>query len=399
MFGGHVEPGFGPVADAFRENLARRGELGAAVSVWVDGRHVVDLHGGFADRARTRPWGPDTTQLLFSATKGVVATAFLQLASRGIADLDAPLTDWWPTLQAAADHGITVRTLLNHRAGLAALDRPVSLDDLEAWSRGEPDGAVLQALEAQRPLWEPGTAQGYHGVTYGLYTQELFRRITGESLGSWVRREIAGPLGADLHLGLPASEQARVSELVPNGPSSLFREILPRVVGSRSVEGRIYRRFLNRASPVRRAFANPRELGPRGVQNFGTARVRAMELPWASAVGSARGLARVYQGLVSGELVPVGDLAPVRTAQTWAWDRVLCKPMGFSQGWVKDELHLYSPSPDAFGHPGAGGALGFADPANGIAFGYVMNRMDFRLRSPRSLALARAVYASLGHRS
>ncbi|MCA9573042.1 MAG: serine hydrolase, partial [Myxococcales bacterium] len=138
----------------------------------------------------------------------------------------------------------------------------------------------------------------------------------------------------------------------------------------------------------------------RGVGNFGTRRVRALALPWASAVATARGLSQVYTALASPDperpLVSQAAIDAVRPRQSWGWDKVLQKPMGFSQGYVKDELHLYSPSPDTFGHPGAGGALGFADPTNGIGFGYVMNRMDFRLRSPRAMALARAVYDSRG---
>ena len=256
--------------------------------------------------------------------------------------------------------------------------------------------AVVQALEMQRPLWAPGSAQGYCGVSFGPYAGELFRRASGRSVAEYLRTEICQPLGADAHLGLPTSEEHRVSTLYTSGPGTFVKKILPRVLLSRGVEGRIYRSFLNRKSPTRRAFANPAELGLKGVKNFGTRRVRALSLPWASATASARGLATVYSALAAPNplkpLVSQSAIAEVSRRQSWGFDKVLRKPMGFSQGFIKDELHLYSPVAETFGHPGAGGALGFADPVNGLAFGYVMNRMDWRVRSPRVVALCRALY-------
>ena len=290
---------------------------------------------------------------------------------------------------------ITVRQLLNHTSGLSAVELPLSLDDLEAWSNQLAPERVQQALIAQEPLWSPGTAQGYGAVSFGLYAGELFRQVTGSDLGAFVRDEIATPLQADIHLGLPDSEHHRMATLYPTTPRTVVRHILPRVFASSDVEGRLYRRFLNKKSPTSLAFSNPADLGVKHVNNFNTPRVHRMALPWASGTASARGLSKVYNGILSGALVRPDTLHGVTQRQSWGWDKVLCKPMGFSQGYVKEQLHLYSPSPQTFGHPGAGGALGFADPSKRIAFGYVMNRMDFRLRSPRALALAQAVYASL----
>ncbi|MCB9675890.1 MAG: beta-lactamase family protein [Alphaproteobacteria bacterium] len=398
--GGYAEPGFGGVADVFRENFEKRGEVGASVCVHVGGKKVVDLWGGVRDRDTGAAWESDTLQIVFSATKGMVATAFMHLADRGGIDLDAPVAQYWEGFAQQGKEPITVRMLLNHRGGLVAFDAPLSLDAIEAWATGSDPSTVLTALEQQRPLWQPGTAQGYHGVTFGPYAGELFARASGRTLSDYLRDEIFGPLGADVFLGLPESEEPRVSTLYTNGPGTLVGKIIPRVLFSRKVDGRVYRNFLNRNSATRRAFANPPELGLRGVGNFGTRRVRALALPWASAVATARGLSQVYTALASPDperpLVSKAAIDAVRPRQSWGWDKVLQKPMGFSQGYVKDELHLYSPSPDTFGHPGAGGALGFADPTNGIGFGYVMNRMDFRLRSPRAMALARAVYDSRG---
>lgn len=395
MIGGRVAPGFEPVLRAFQANFEERDEVGASVVVYVGGERVVDLHGGVRDKASKRPWTDDTLQIMFSATKGLVATCFLLLADRGELDLDAPVASVWPAFAASGKSGVTIRHVLNHTAGLVALDRVLSLDDLEGWSNGSAPEVVRAALETQAPVWEPGSAQGYHAITFGLLTAEIFERITHRRLAEFLRTEITEPLGADVFLGLPPEEERRVSTLYTNGPSTFVRDMLPRIVGSRSPEGRIYRRFLQSSSLTRRAFANPPALGIRGGSNFGTARVRAMALPWMSATGSARGLATVYDALSRPGLVSAEALRAVTQRQSWAWDRVLCKPMGFSQGYVKDELTLYSPNAATFGHPGAGGTLGFADPVAGIGFGYVMNRMDFRLRSPRALAVARAVYSSL----
>jgi len=399
LIGGHTEPGFGAVADAFRQNFDDRDEVGAGVCVRVDGKVVVDLWGGVKDRETAEPWTADSLQVVFSATKGLVATAFLHLIDRGGIELDAPVAQYWPGFAQHGKQDITVRTLLNHRSGLSAIDSPLSLDDLEDWSTGRNPSKVVHALEAQRPMWEPGTAQGYCGVSYGPYAAELFQRATGRTVAEYLHTEITQPLGADVFLGLPESEEPRVSTLYTSGRRTFFRQILPRVIASRQVEGRLYRQFLRKNSPTRRAFSNPSELGLKGVGNFGTRRVRSMALPWASGVASARGLSTVYSALAAPDseapLVSATAIDGVRKRQSWGWDKVLRKPMGFSQGYIKDELHLFSPTPDTFGHPGAGGALGFADPAHGIGFGYVMNRMDFRLRSPRALALARAVYSCI----
>ncbi|MEZ4315952.1 MAG: serine hydrolase domain-containing protein [Myxococcota bacterium] len=398
--GGFAEPGYGAVADAFRENFADRGEVGASVCVRVEGRVVVDLWGGVRDVRSQQPWNADTLQIVFSATKGLVATCFLHLADRGGIDLDAPITRYWGEgFARAGKDDITVRTLLNHRSGLTGLDGRLSLDAIEGWATGTDPDAVVQAMEMQRPFWQPGSAQGYCAVSFGPYAGEVFRRASGRTLSEYLRTEITGPLGADTHLGLAESEEHRVATLYPNGAGTFVKSILPRAAFSRKVEGRMYRQFLKNGSPTRRAFANPPELGLRGVQNFNTRRIRALALPWASATSTARGLATVYSALAApnplAPLVSAASIDAVRQRQSWGWDKVLQKPMGFSQGYVKDELHLYSPTPDTFGHPGAGGALGFADPDHGVAFGYVMNKMDFRLRSPRAMELAQAVYRSI----
>lgn len=390
---GTVEPGFERVADVFRENFTARGEVGAAFSVTQGGRTVVDLWAGKADPATDRGWDADTLNVLFSTTKGLVATAFLVLEDRGGIDLDVPAAELWPELGAISET-LTVRDFLNHRTGLVGFSSPVTLDDFAT-------GRVRQALETESPAWEPGTDQGYHGIVFGGYAAELFRRAAGVSLGTFIRTELAEPLGADVHMPLPEEHEPRVARLIPTRKRVFFGVALPQVVFPASHEGRTFRDFL-RGGDTRRAFQYPKELGALGITNYDTRKVRSMELPWASAVGSARGLARLYAPLANGgeidgvRICSSEAIDRVKPRQTWSdRDRVLQKPIGFSQGFVKEGETLFSPNPESFGHPGAGGALGWADPVANVSIGYVMNKMDWRIRSPRALALCHALYDCL----
>lgn len=392
---GTTAPGFEPVRRTFARN-AFRGEWGGALSVWHDGRFVVDLWAGLSDQRRRTPWQPDTLATVFSSTKGLVALCFLMLADRGKLDYDAPVAEYWPEFAAADKGGITVRTLLNHRAGLIGLDRAVTLDTIEH----HPD-EVARVLAEQRPLWQPGSDQGYHGVTYGLYAAELFCRITGESPGAFLKREVAEPLAADVHLGLAAEHEHRVATNYPTTKAEFALLALPKLFVHRGTEGRVYRSAVF-GGDASRAFAHPRELGPSGLHNFNTRRVHALELPWGNGIASARGLAKVYAGLANGgeldgvRLVSRAALEPIFARQSWSErDRVLCKALGWSQGFLKEETHLFSPNPESFGHPGAGGALGWCDPKARVAIGYVTGKMAHHIRSPRALALCRSIYRCL----
>lgn len=394
--GGEVAPGWEPVRDAFDENFRVRGEVGAGVVMLHRGRVVVDLHGGMADPATGRAWTTRTPAVVFSATKGLVAACFLMLEDRGLVDLDAPASAWWPELGRGGKEAVTTRMILLHRSGLTAVDRPLELRDV----RDQPE-RVHEALVSQAPLWEPDTDQGYAACVFGLYTQELFRRICGRSLGTFLADEVAGPLGLDTVIGRPEALPEPPARLIPTDVRTLVRHQLPAAV-RRTAEGRVFRRVLSgRRSITGRAFLNP-SLGPTRFEALNDPDVQALELPWMNAITTARGLARLY-GALAGDgaldgvrLVRPETLRPLRQRQSWTErDRVLHKPLGFAQGFVKDELHLFSPNPAAFGHPGAGGALGWADPDAGLAIGYVMNRMDWRIRSPRALALCHAAYRAL----
>ncbi len=393
---GVVAAGFEPVRRAFADNFTERGEIGASVAAWVAGEKVVDLWAGTATVDTATPWTADTTSVMFSATKGLVATAFLMLEDRGQIDLDQRVGWYWPEFARAGKQDITVRSILNHRAGLSVIDRPLELEDFEDFR------SVEAALVAQEPTWRPGSRQAYGATAFGMYTQAMFRRITGETLGSFLKREVFQPLGADLHLGLPQGQQGGVAHLYPVDSKELLRVVLPKVVRNKTLEGRVYRQVLfERGSIPSRALTNP-NMGRKRLDRMNEARILELELPWMNAVGNARSLGRVYAALANGgELDGVRLVSPeaierVKPRQSWAYeDGTLLKPMGFSQGFVKDEPHLFSPNEAAFCHPGAGGSIGLADPTHRLGLAYVMNRMNHHVRSPNAIALCHAMYRCL----
>lgn len=397
MIHGTVTPRFEPVRAAFEANFKSRGEVGAGLCIWHQGEIVVDLWGGVIDKKQKTPWDADSMALIFSCTKGMAATALLMLADRGLLDYDAPVAEYWPEFAQNGKADITVRTLLNHRAGVVGIDEPMTLEDL-----GTRPEKIAEICARQAPHWAPGEHQGYHAISFGTYAGALFERIAGESIGTFFNREIGGALGADIYLGLPAELEPRVATNYPAPWRERLLKVVPKLIAHRGLEGRVYRQAARRGTPAQRAFSNPAELGPRGLHNYNRSDVRQMELPWCNAIASARGLARVYQALVAGgsldgvKLMNPGTIAPVHARQSWEpLDQVLRKPMGFSQGFVKEETRLFSPNTEAFMHPGAGGSLGMADPKAGIAMAYVMNQMGHHVRSPRALALCHALYKCL----
>jgi CubicO group peptidase (beta-lactamase class C family) len=391
--GGYAE-GFRGVAVAFAGQIARGEEIGAGLTVYHRGVLVADLAGGFADVEAARPWRHDTRLVVFSVTKGFAAMALHRLAERGLLDWEAPASTYWPAFARNGKEGLTLRTLFGHRGGLAALDAKLTLDDcVERW------GLVARALEAQRPA--SPAVQGYHAITYGMFARELFERIAGERMGAFLRRELFAPLGSDVFLGAPAALDDRVATLyAPSAPTRLAKMLTAVVRHPDSNEARVARDVLSRRSLARRAFANP-SVGLRGVLAYNDVPVRRAELPWGSATASARGVARAYLpysigGVVDGRrYVEAATLATLRARDGWSErDAVLQKPIGWNRGFMKEQHGLFGPNEDAFGHAGMGGALGWCDPRAELAIGYVMNRMDWRVRSPRALAICRAIYES-----
>jgi len=378
---GACDARFAAVRDAFVANFVEHGEVGAAVTIVVDGRVVVNLWAGHADAARSRPWRRDTMVNVFSVTKALSTVCVLRAVERGLLDLDAPVARVWPEFAAAGKEGVTLRQILSHRAGLPAVRAPL------------PEGAQLDharmatALAAQAPWWEPGAAHGYHVNTFGFLLGELVRRTIGASIGQMLRDEVARPLGADVHLGVPRSEHARIAEFLwtapvpplPDDPASLPEPV--------ALQWNTY-------------FNPPGISGSDGWVN--RAAWRDAELPSTNGHASARGLARVYAalaggGTIDGVHVLAGEtIAAATREQSCGDDLVLLRPSRFGLGFqlTQPERPL-GPNAGAFGHFGSGGALGFCDPDSGVAFGYVMNHMGPRWQNPRNHALIDALYACL----
>ena len=374
---GHVSPGLEAVRDAFAGNFERTGdyaEVGAALCVYRHGEKIVDLWGGFADAARTRPWTADTLVNVWSTTKAAAAVAVARLVDRGLIAYDQPVAEVWPEFAAAGKGAITIAQVVSHQAGLPGFVEPTTLDDFYDWDR------VTARLAAQAPVFEPGTLNSYHAATYGFLAGEIVRRVSGQSLGSLLREEVTGPLGADLFIGLPASEEGRVAELLPaDHPAEVPLDRLP--------------------LPVRLGLSNPEQDPAR----CNTRAWRAAELPALNGQASARGVARFCAALAEGgTLDGVQVLSPAVLAAMTAIvaDREDLL-LGFNPQWGMGVAHnligIYGPNPRTFGHSGWGGSFGCADPDAHVAIGYVLNHMGPELvGDPRGKGLADEVFAALG---
>ncbi|AXE86518.1 serine hydrolase domain-containing protein [Streptomyces sp. Go-475] len=382
---GTVAEGFEPVRDAFVKNFATLGERGAAVAVYRDGQRVVDLWAGTKDVDGTAPWERGTAQVVRSATKGVAAAVLLLLHQRGQLDLDAPVGHYWPEFKARGKERVLVRHVLNHRAGLPVLDRSLTPEQALDPRRGP------EAVAAQAPAWEPGTDHGYHALTYGWLVDELVRRTTGQGTGEWLAAQLTGPLGLDLWLGLPEAEAGRVGRVGRvEGPEPTGAL---RARPKRSVT----EAYQDPASLTRRAFA---AITPFPEQNDPA--YRAAALPATNAIATADGLARFYATLIGDTAGAARLLTPetvelARAEESAGPDRVLVVGTRFGLGYMLHGSASPLLTPGSFGHPGRGGALGFADPETGIAFGYVTNGFRRTVTAdPRAQGLVRAVRGVLG---
>jgi CubicO group peptidase (beta-lactamase class C family) len=373
---GAVAKGFEPVLDAFRANFAGHGEVGAACSVYLDGRSVVDLWGGAADAAGDRPWQEDTLQLVFSATKGVTAICANHLVEAGRLDLDAPVAKYWPEFAANGKAHITVRWVLSHRAGLANVEGELTLEDVLAWD------PVVEAIARQPTNWEPGTEHGYHVRSYGWIVGEIVRRITGVPIGDYLAREIAAPLDLDFWIGLPHELHDRCAELIP--PEGGM-DALAKILGADSLTAR--------------AMSGPSNLFAYD-HMWNRSEILAASMPSSNGVGTARALARLYAatvGEVDGVRVLGADAArAAREVHSDGPDKVILVPTRYGLGFMLPPMLGGGCGKNAFGHPGAGGSLGFADPDVKLGFGYVMNRMRLGAElDPRADGLVKAVYRCL----
>lgn len=377
---------FEPLRSAFAHGFSTGDELGAALAVTLGGESVVDLWAGHADAARRRPWQRDTIANVYSVTKGVVAILAHRLVESGRLDLDRTVAAYWPEFAAQGKEAIRVRDLLSHRAGLPAIRELLPLEALYDWN------AMTSALAAQAPWWGPGTAHGYHAVTYGWLVGEVLRRITGKSVGTLLHDELAVPLDLDFAIGIPEADDARCADLRPPTAGTPLPPGQPSLVEIITSDP---------TSITALAFANPPSLMSPGAANRRA--WRGAEIPGANGHGTARSLAKLYGAIASGGQVDgVHVLGPdaARAASvehSRGPDIVLRVPTRFGAGFMLSQPGAaFGPNPDSFGHPGAGGSIAFADPTAGIGFSYVMNKMGTAiLVDARAARLIEATYACL----
>ncbi len=396
--GGNCKKGFERVAEAFTKNFGEHGELGASVCLTVAGEKVVDLWGGVADPATNAPWQKDTVSVVFSSTKGATALCAHMLASRGKLDVDAPVAELWPEFAHKGKERVTTRMMLDHSAGVPALREPVKDNGPYEWDY------MTERLAAEEPFWVPGTRNGYHGFTFGWTVGEMVRRASGKSLGTFFRDEIAKPLGLDFWIGLPETIEPRVAPMIPfvakaeQARTPFLRDL---ATDKKSIPALFY----YNTGAWRTGGANSRA-------------GHAAEIGAANGITNARGLAGMYAPLAAGG----GKLVDAKTLTRMAEvsmathdDATLRIPTRFALGFMKSMdnrrrsvgAEIFGPDCDsvilsnaAFGHVGAGGSLGFADPAAGLSFGYTMNRMGpGLLMNDRGQALVDAAYQSLGFKS
>jgi CubicO group peptidase (beta-lactamase class C family) len=376
--GGSVATGFEPVQEAFAANFERYGEVGAACAIHVHGRQVVDLWGGVTTPGGTAPYTADTLQMVLSVSKGVVAIAAHMLAQEGRLDFDAPVVEYWPEFAAEGKANIPVRWLFSHRAGLAAIERPVSLEDVYAWT------PVVDALAAQRPLWEPGTAHGYHAITYGWLAGEVLRRVSGMSVGTLIAERIARPLGTEFFIGLPEALNERVAPLIPSPPPP-----------PGDPPDAMALLLADPTTLAHKAFGNPRVLSAVNGYPF-----RAAEVPAANGIGTARALSRLYAaciGQVDGiRLLDAETLEKASRTQARGEDLVTGYETHYATGFQLPFPFRPMAGAGSVGHYGMGGSVAFAHPELGFSFAYVMNQMLPSAQvDPRHAALVHALMRCL----
>jgi CubicO group peptidase (beta-lactamase class C family) len=397
----------------FQENFEKFGELGAAVSVWQNGKPIIDLCGGFQDARRENPWTSDTLVLVWSATKGIGSACVLHTLQEHKIDISQRVAEFWPEFAQAGKAEITLAQLLSHQAGLCALDRRVDVLDY---------AGVIRALEAQEPLWPPGTAHGYHARTFGFLLDELVRRIAGKTLSEYWQENFARPLNLDFWIGLPEKENSRVATMYaaksgkPPEPKQFYADLV------------------TPGTLARKTFTSP--YGLHVISKMNECAIRAHPIVSFGGIGSASALAKFYSMLGNGgkfegqTFFSEKTIAWMTTTIADGMDSVFQIPTAFSAGFMKDSAKaqgaavspgavalakatsppkqkegrtgdcpsvvtrkIFGPSVTSFGHPGAGGSHAFADPENRIAFAYVMNQMEQSLLpNAKSLRLVEAIY-------
>jgi CubicO group peptidase (beta-lactamase class C family) len=380
---GQVADGWQPVRQAFEANFAERGEVGASVCIIHDGVTVVDLWGGTVDREGT-PWAEDSIVTVFSSTKGAVALAAHLLADRGVLDLDAPVAELWPEFATRGKEQVTNKMMLNHTAGVPTVRDPLPELAATDWD------LMCDRLAAEEPWWEPGTRNGYHMITFGWTAGELVRRASGRSLGQFFAEEIAEPAGADFHIGLPESEHPRVVKVIPYKarPGEDFGEFTKALLADRE-------------SLQNKAWMNQGGFDPNSPATW------SAEIGGGGGVANARGMARIYRAAAQGEFVGAEQARRMsRVSVATERDATLLLPTRFGEGFMLSMDNRRRPFGDtdsaiighrAFGHVGAGGSIGFADPDFALSMGYAMNQMGKGiLMNDRGQSLIDAAYRCAG---
>lgn len=397
---GYVEPGFEAVRQQFVENFTSRGEVGASLCIFRDGSPIVDLVAGVDTTGA--PYSPETLQLVFSTTKGAAAICAHLLVQDGLLDLSVPVVEYWPEFGDYGKDSIPAGWLLCHKSGLIDTSMPLTLAEALDWD------TVTAALAASKPRWTPGERHGYHAVTYGWLVGELVRRVSGIDFGTFLQTRVAVPLGLDLWVGLPENQHHRVSKVIPMGvPEGFRQDMIPTGRSSDDTNQTsrpgflaLLEKFLGPDNLIGPALSAPG--GAFTDQNlWNDPNVWSAQIPAANGVTNAASLARMYAATI-GEVDGVRLLEPptldrATQVQTDGPDAVLMMPIPFALGFMRHSQFSGFSSPSAFGHYGAGGSVGFADPSKGISFGYVMNKMQLSLAGDqRTGALISALNESLG---
>lgn len=377
---GYFDLRFETLRDAFAALFDNPQQRGAALCVQVEGETVVDLWGGVADRDGQQAWQSDTLLNLFSCTKPFAAVVVLQLVGEGKLQLDAPVARYWPEFAAAGKAQISVRQLLCHQAGLPAIRANLPAEALYDWAQ------MCAALAAEQPWWTPGDGHGYAPITYGWLVGELLRRVTGQPPGELIAARICQPLGLDFHVGLADSEFHRVAHIA-RGKGDL---------GDAAAQRLLQCMMSQPQAMTTRAFCNP----PSILTSTNRDEWRRMQQPAANGHGNARSLAGFYHALLDGQLLCAELLNEMTREHACGADRTLLTPTRFGLGCMLDQPALanatYGLGSQAFGHPGAGGSVGFADPQRGLSFAFVTNTLGpYVLMDPRAQQLARVLGACL----
>ena len=372
---GVTQDRYAAVREVFEANLATGEDVGASFCATVEGETVVDLWGGWADGAKTRPWERDTIINVYSTTKTMTALTALLVADRGELDFDAPVAKYWPEFAANGKAGVKVSHLMSHAAGLSGWKEPLVTEDLYDWEK------MTSLLAAQAPYWEPGTAPGYHALTQGYLVGEVVRRITGKSLGTVFREEIAGPLGADFHIGLPASEDARVAELIPPPPGGAIGDA-------------------NGQTELQANMSNNPGIDVSATKTRGW---RGAEIPAAGGTGNARSVAEIHAILANGgvakgrRFLSEAGCRKALELQIEGQDLILASPARYGMGFGLAGGVMPFPNPNSIYWGGYGGSLILIDMDARTTFGYVMNKMQGTTQGDmRGLGLAMAMWTAMG---